>query len=176
MPVTDLPSAAWRAGRGRRGRVQFGLQTLLAAFVALAILFGWLCGRIKFAGPPGSEPSCVAGIGNLSVYRWQASRPVAAWRVLIDGEESRSGTSSNPSTSVQLAIVEDDGATRFHVEIGGGVWPVTVPMRLTGPREGLTSIPSVRSLPVDGPTRIYYHEDAEMATGRVLRTVEVLVE
>lgn len=127
----------------------------------------------------GEDPgSLLTSNGSVSVYRFETTKAINSFRVLVDGAEHESGSFSVPSVPskhLELAIVEQDTFVEFNIQIGGGSTPVRVARDTRGRRIGHLRIPNKKRLEVNGPTSIYRLERKEPGTGTVLKTVEVLV-
>lgn len=123
------------------------------------------------------DEALVASVGSVSVYRYRATSPVNSFRVEIDGEEYRSGSRTSPSQDIELAIVERPHETEFHLRIGGGVLPFSVPgWEEPGGKSKDIQIHNRRSLKVDGATQIYRLTDKSMDNATKSRVVRVFVE
>ena len=133
--------------------------------LAAVILIG--CGGAQ-------QSSRVAAIANVEVYAWRTSSAVNTWRVLVDGQETRSGEVASASNDLALAVVHNEHNVEFAVRIGGDSTSATVDFE-PGAGQVDAAVPGSKALGITGATSIYRMEQKN-ASGEVAKTIEVVVE
>ena len=136
----------------------------------VAVVFFCGCGE-------HNNEALITSMGTVSVCRYRASRPVNRYRVEVDGKQHTSGRGALQSQDLELAVIEGENETTFHLRIGDDTHSFSVPSwEEPGGKSQDVRFHHRKSLEVDGPAQLYQLTEKSMDDRTKSRVVRLLVE